>query len=225
MQFLEYNQIMKTSRQQIFEFIQAHRVVTVADISQVLQMTRANARHHLNILQEQGLVEVVGHRLMPGKGRPANLYGVSNFSLGNNLPLLLDALLHDLKNSLSQEQYDLLLHRVTIHFINQNPPGGLLSNSPTDLGKNLTQRLYDAIQFLNKLNYYARWEAHSDAPRVILDHCPYLAILDDNPELCQIDKHLIKELVNAQVVQTSKLIQDARGVPHCIFQIIGTSNF
>lgn len=215
---------MKTSRQIIFEFIQIHRVVTAADIGQAFQMTRANARHHLNILLKQGLIEIMGHLPASGKGRPANLYAVSNSSLGNNLPLLLEALLLNLKNTLTKDNYDIFLHHMTANFLDKIYEGGC-TNSKSDQNKNLTQRLFKTIQILNQHNFYARWEAHSLAPRIILDHCPYLAIIDNNPEICQVDKYLIEELVEDKVVQTSKLIKDFRGVPHCIFQIIGSTIF
>ena len=75
------------------EYIRAHRVVSAADLSRALQMTEANARHHLNFLAAQGLIMVIGHRPVQGKGRPVRLFGLSELAIGNQLEGLAKALL------------------------------------------------------------------------------------------------------------------------------------
>jgi predicted transcriptional regulator len=42
---------VKTSRQQLFDYIKNHHIVVTAEISRALNMTEANVRHHLTILQ------------------------------------------------------------------------------------------------------------------------------------------------------------------------------
>jgi len=85
--------------------------------------------------------------------------------------------------------------------------------------ENLTQRLYQTVRRLNELHYQARWEAWRGAPRLILGHCPYAAIIDQHPELCRLDAYLLEGLAGAQVEQTSKLAPDIQGALHCIFRI------
>jgi hypothetical protein len=88
-----------------------------------------------------------------------------------------------------------------------------------DRATNLTQRLAASVQRLNQMNYQARWEAHARGPRLILEHCPYAAILKSHPEMCQIDRHLLQELSGATVVQTECLALDERGAPFCRFAL------
>jgi len=83
--------------------------------------------------------------------------------------------------------------------------------------KNLTQRLTQAVQHLNQLNYQARWEAHADGPRLILGHCPYAAIIDRHPELCRIDSHLLEQLLGQPVTQNAKLMTSPQGSRYCLF--------
>jgi predicted ArsR family transcriptional regulator len=81
----------------------------------------------------------------------------------------------------------------------------------------MTQRLAKAVLRLNELGYQARWEAHSEAPHVILGHCPYALILPEHPELCQMDAHLLESLLGQPARQTKKLAVDSNGKHYCQF--------
>jgi predicted ArsR family transcriptional regulator len=201
---------MKTSRQRILEFIQKRQVVTASELSQALSMTQANARHHLNILKDQGAIEVVGQRPTPGKGRPALLYSPSTQALGDNLDQLSSALLKEALQLISKDD---LLQRTARQ----------LAQRAVSPNQNLTQKLYQAVQRLNEMHYHARWEAHADAPRMILGHCPYAAILEEHPEVCQLDAYLLESLLGSDVTQTARLEKGARGMTYCRFQIMQTN--
>jgi predicted ArsR family transcriptional regulator len=171
-------------------------------------MTEANARHHLSILKDQGLVEIIGRRTTSGKGRPACLFSPSEQALGHNLDLLASSLLDEVDCLLSPEQKQEILK----HIAKRLDGGAVTKNT-------MAQRLYHAVQHLNEYHYQARWEAHLQAPRVILGHCPYAAILPEHPELCQMDGFLLEALLNAPVRQAAKLSKDTRGAAYCMFQL------
>ena len=78
----------------------------------------------------------------------------------------------------------------------------LLPPTPTER-VNLTQRLSQAVQHLNRMSYQARWEAHAQGPRVILQHCPYAAIVEQHPEVCRMDQFLLRNLLSLPVQQLS----------------------
>ena len=181
-------------------------------------MTEANARHHLAILVEQGLVEVVGQRPAGGKGRPRQLYSPSRQALGDNLDRLADAVLAELLDGLTAEEKLSRLRKVAGRMAAQK---GTAPEKPARPGAApMTQRLYNAIQRLNDWRYQARWEAHSGAPRLILGYCPYAAILPEHPELCAFDALLLENLLDNPVEQTARLLPDGRGQPHCIFRLL-----
>jgi len=75
------------------------------------------------------------------------------------------------------------------------------------------------MQALNELNYEARWEAHADAPQVVLGHCPYAEIIDAHPELCQMDTFLLEILIGERAEQVEKLALNVRGWPYCLFRV------
>jgi predicted ArsR family transcriptional regulator len=208
---------MKTARQRVWDFIRLHKLVTTADISRGLQMTRANARHHLEILINQELVEIAGKNPTTGKGRPSIVYGISQRVLGENLNGLADALLSIMiKSGSTNERIDLYRHVAD----QMSEPEKLAS--PENFRKSgqlhLTRRLSLAVQQLNTWHYHARWEARSESPHVILGNCPYLSILSEHPELCEIDRRLIENLVDTSMEQIAKRIPDERGYPFCLFR-------
>lgn len=204
---------MKTSRQRVLEYIHTHYPVTAANLSQALKMTEANARHHLAILEERGLVQPAGQRPPQGKGRPAQLFMPSEHTLGNNLDQLAAALLEMLKRQDDPAALDAALRGLAARIAQASPA------PPAHSGESLTRRLYRAVQRLNELHYQARWEAWRGAPRLILGHCPYAAIIHQHPELCRMDTYLLQELAGARAEQTSKLTPDSKGALHCTFFI------
>ncbi len=217
---------MKTSRQRILDYIRLHRYVTAPEIGQVLRMTPANARHHLSVLADQGLVEVVSDRPGGGKGRPAKVFSLAGQTLGEGLERLTDAALDLIENGLHGNEVGaalrLLAFRLAKGASKRETNGGSLTESVAELRQSglrshLTQRLFGAVSRLNELGYAARWEARSDAPRVILGYCPYARILEDHPQLCRMDEFLLEVLLQASAKQVAKLAHDVRGAPYCMF--------
>jgi len=218
-QFRKYNDPMKTSRQRLLEYVQAHRVVTVEDLSRALRMTRANARHHLAILREQRVVDLVGLRPAQGKGRPAQLYSLSEQTQRHNLDHLVSALLQELVLSKPDNVQHSAFRDLAQRMLADALPESGSQGAPPRLHPNLTQRLYTAVRQLNEFNYQARWEAHAMAPRLIFGHCPYAAILPKHPEMCRFDGVLLEEMLGSTVTQTAKLEPDPRGAVHCVFRV------
>ncbi len=211
-----YNLPMKTSRQKVLDYIQAHSVTSAKDISQALKMTQANARHHIHILLSQGLLEKAGERQQLGKGRPMQLYRLSQQALGDNLHLLLHATLLLLSEQLGEKEYETTLEKIACYIAEtgtKNPTGTSFSSLP------LSRRLVAAIELLNQLNYQARWEAHHNGPHILLGRCPYQKILPLHPELCRIDLYLLEQITNSQMLQIEKLSKDASGATFCSFHL------
>jgi predicted ArsR family transcriptional regulator len=208
--------MMKTSRQQVLDYVIAQRVVSANDLSRAMQMTEANARHHLHILSEQGLVSVVGRRAAQGKGRPVQLFGLSEGVAGHNLDHLAAALLGELLVGLPEDEQAQMVERLAVRMLNdgERPPG---EQQPGRT--HLTQRLFQAVRHFNRFNYATRWEAHAIAPHLILGHCPYARIVGEYPELCRLDQFMIEHFVGARVEQIARLQPDRRGAQQCVFAV------
>ncbi len=211
---------MKTARQRLCDYIRQHPLVSVAELSQVMKVTEANIRYHLTILQEQGLVEEGGQKNQVAKGRPATLYKLSEQTLGHNLDCLSDALLTELFSDLSSETQREILQRTARRMLDglSKPQSGIteVNSSKT---QTLTRRLNGVIRLLNLLNYQARWEAHAEGPRLVLIHCPYKAVINTHPELCQLDRYFLQGLLDTPVVQLIRHHEDQPGLSQCLFQV------
>jgi predicted ArsR family transcriptional regulator len=216
---------MKTSRQRVLDYIRLHHYVTAVEISRILRMTPANARYHLSVLAEQGVIEVVGDRPTGGKGRPAQVFTLRSQTLGG-LEKLAAAALELLEKILSASGEDSalrLLARYLAEGGNKEVPN-IDSSTEAHAPRNqsisrphLTQRLYETVSRLIELGYAARWEARADAPHIILGNCPYARILSAHPQLCQMDEFLLEALLQTPAKQAAKLAHDSRGAPYCLF--------
>ena len=211
---------MRTARQRIFEFIRSHRLVTSEDISKGMGMTRANAHHHLQILINQELIQIVGKKPSRNKGRPAILYGLSRHSQGENVDRLADALITEFYRSPISEDRENKIRKLADKMVemgNEEATERFLKGE----GIHITKRLREAIRLFNSWHYLARWEAHADSPHIILGSCPYLSILPSHPELCDLDRYMIETLVSSPAEQVAKRTPDERGIPFCQFRLKG----
>jgi predicted ArsR family transcriptional regulator len=198
---------MKTSRQRLLQYLEKKQVATAREISLALKMTPANARHHLSILIDQGIVEVSGNRVSLGPGRPNYLYKKTKLGSKNNLKDLSRTLLQIILEDKNAQDRDSELKRIAVSFIKREDH---ISNQKS-------KRLNDVIQQLNQMNYEARWEAHHDAPHIILENCPYADIVGDIPEICRMNEFLIEELLGNKVTQSVKLEPTQSGLHRCVF--------
>lgn len=216
---------MKTTRQRILDLLESQRQATPAEIGRSLGLLPANVRHHLKILQDEGAVQVVGERRLPGRGRPQQLYASSRQALQNNYELLCSILLTHILQDLQEEQTPAFLQQLARDLLQVIPKGKNSPNrsaagaSDTSSSKALASRLVAAVQRLNTLHYEARWEAHTSAPRIIFAHCPYRQLVDGHPQLCQLDAAVLQSLLGRSVTQLEKLAQDQRGTVRCVFSL------
>lgn len=200
---------MTSTRQLILDYLKQKPIATAQEISRALDTTAANIRHHLSILTFEGAVDIVGERPTRKRGRPSQLYMLASQARQNNLGILAASLLTELSACIPEDEQLALLRSVALRL------AGRIESSP-----NLPQRLYIAVRRLNELQYRARWEAHLNAPFIILGHCPFSMILTDHPELCQIDNFILEGLLTTPVKQVEKLAIDNQGASYCRFLVL-----
>lgn len=199
----------KTARTKVLEFLEKKGVASVQEVSRVLKMTPANARHHLGLLASDGRAQVIGKVPAEGRGRPASLYAAASRSARHNLERLSDALLCESLQNIPADATQAYLARLAAR---------LLADHDVPAG-NLGQRLTHAVRHLEALGYDARWEARAEAPRLILGHCPYAAILPGHPELCQMDTYLLEQASGLGATQTARLERTPQGLTQCVFRL------
>lgn len=217
---------MKTIRQRILGLLEAQRQATSAEIARALGLPAANVRYHLKILEDEGVLQVIGNRRPPGRGRPKRIYATSRQASMHNYDLLCSVLLSQNLESLAADEAPRFLRQIAERLLQTSsvaecdrPSPEPAAGSISTPGKALASRLVAAVQRLNQLHYQARWEAHPTAPRIIFAHCPFRKLVERHPELCQLDAAMLHSLLNTPVAQLEKLAQDRRGVVRCVFSL------
>jgi len=198
------------TRTRIIDYLRKEQTASVRELARVLALTGADIRHHLSILIAADAVTVVGRR-KEARGRPVNLYALSQRMGGDNLDRLAGAILTEWLGG--QESGD---HRSESLKAIASRLAGMQAE---DEVPSLLRRLAEMVEHLNLLHYQSRWEATASGPRLILGHCPYAAIVAEHPELCIMDRYLLTAGLGSSVEQTVKLQSNAKGLLYCEFLI------
>ncbi|UYN89348.1 MAG: helix-turn-helix domain-containing protein [Anaerolineales bacterium] len=196
---------MQATRQNILDYLDARGSASAQQMAQAFGMSTQNLRRHLRILEQRGLI-AVSQPAASGRGRPQLTYSLTAQAQPDHLAGLSRALLQGLRPASLRPLAQRLLGQ----------PGGLQSQRPA---RNTSQRLVAAMRKLEPMGYRPRWEARPGGPQVVLGHCPFAAIIEQHPELCQVDAHMLEELLGADPEQASKLQPGPQGTPQCIFRI------
>jgi predicted ArsR family transcriptional regulator len=195
-------------RQRFLVYFQKNHKATADDLSRVFGVTSADVRHHLRVLKSEKLVDVVELMKGEGKGRPVKVYGLSRLARGDNLQLLVDALLNEWLGTMTSRETGLAMERLAAHLM-----GNFKQNDRDPLARKLAQ----CIDHLNRMHYNSRWEAHASGPRIIIESCPYASIISHHPELCLLDQNLLEKYLGGSFEQLAKLEKGSRNVPVCVF--------
>lgn len=204
-----YNRSMSaTTRERILEIIAQNKAASVAELSRQLHTTVANVRYHLHPLIAEQIVEAIPPANdRPQRGRPAMRFRLSAQSRPTDLARLsADLLALFLDPSQNAPERAAVLVRIA----HQRCRAASIQGAPT-------QRLNLAVEFLNQHAYQARWEARHTGPHIRLANCPFAPILGAYPELCQIDRLMLAELLGARAEIIDSYRPDS-GIPAaCVF--------
>lgn len=184
------NMSNENTRQVLIQYLLHHPARTVSEISKALHLTKADIRYHLKDLIHQGsLISLPPPDLRERRGRPAQRYQVAELALPHNLVALSSALLTS------------SIHMTEPKTDQTNRLENLAQQmaQPIPVSHTLPQRLAEALDRLRKWNYEPAWEASPQGPRIILHHCPYMALISNHPELCELDRCLITILTGVDL--------------------------
>jgi predicted ArsR family transcriptional regulator len=196
---------MQVTREKILAYLQDHPPSSAGEISRYLEMTPANIRYHLQILTDQGYVNISNRRPTGGAGRPISLYTLTPFSQGDSLKVLLRGILSQLETTESREE--------TLQQIAEK-----LIKDDGEKRSFRIQRFNEGIERLNAMQYHASWEARPQGPQVELRHCPYQDLAQDHPILCQLDEKFLRLIfgINLDLIQRRDFGKNPS--PPCIFR-------
>lgn len=206
---------MNPTQTRILQYLKPHPAAAASAISQALGMTAANIRYHLHSMEQAGLIEVEVRPLEKGRGHPVYLYHLSIQAQPHNLDCLAEILFAELMKDATPEASILLAQTLAERLIQQ---GSHLTALPLNQS-HLTQRLTGLAQAFDEFHYQARWEAHTGSPHFMFGQCPYGAIVERYPVLCQMDAFLLEKLLSRPARQVAKIGQGSPVATTCVFEI------
>jgi predicted ArsR family transcriptional regulator len=189
---------MKPTRLRILDYLIRHPDSTAGDLARVLRLSHADVRYHLNLLHDEGAVQITG-RQRRGRGRPGRRYRLTADAPQERSDLLVNALLAVITPELAPSDREALLQQVARRLIEENPP-------PAE-AQPVSQREHGvsgahvirAVEHLNRLGYRARWEARHGSPTLILAHSPFSNIEASFPWLKRLDDLLVELILGVPV--------------------------
>jgi len=201
---------MAPTRTKILAFLEKRGSASAIELSHALQLTPANIRHHLRVLQKEGVVIAIRVDRTHERGRPAYLFALREQQKAHNLDRLCGAFLQHLRAAASPHEKDSVLRSIAQQ---------MAAMKPTSPALTLTQRLMATMKTLNEMSYKASWEAHRESPTIKFAHCPYASIIDSFPELCQIDQYLLEALMQCSIETVSTQESTPTGEFICRFRL------
>ncbi len=201
---------MVSTREKILAFLERRGTASAVELSKALKLTSANIRHHLRILQNEGVIVPLRVGQTSGRGRPAYLYALRDQQKAHNLERLCSALLQYLRSAGTSHELDMQLRSIAQE---------LVAKKATSTTMSITQRLIITTNILNEMSYRASWEAHREAPTIKFSHCPYASIVDSFPELCQIDRYLLETLMHLPIETLTTREISPTGETICRFRL------
>lgn len=177
----------KNTSQQILGYLSENPNATVRQISRALQVTAADVRYHLSNLLEQNLVNISANNKVSQRGRPARSYTLSHQARPNNILSLARAAL-----SLLFCESPKLEKETLQQIANQLFP------TQSEFPSSFTSKIIQLINRLNLTGYVARWEARPNGPRIFFANCPYRQLLNQFPQLCEVDRLILQNQLSAE---------------------------
>ena len=191
---------MNGKRQQIVEILKRTGSATVEELSESLGINSVTVRHHLDVLQSEGLIAepLIQHRSTAG--RPQYKYALSaaaNKVFPKNYNGLAGQLLEEIKSRHDAREIKVIFEDMG-HRIAAELPAAVT-------GETTEQRLDRITDFLNQKGYLAHWKNSEEGIMLYTCNCPYNGLVEKHPELCAMDVSLMASLTGA--------------VPQCVCRI------
>ena len=203
---------MQSTRQRILDYLKNNQYVTAPQLAAALDKTQANIRYHLDVLQKDGHIELIGFEPQKGAGRPTSIFMLTKEYQEDALDHLASALL----------EVAIPTHRPNLRTRQLQKIVDKLIQFPPPPQRSITLKISGAVQRLEEMQYKARWEAHQSSPKILFTQCPYAKIIHQHPELCEMDALMISSLTGLECQQELKISRTQNGPDHCQFALLLT---
>jgi predicted ArsR family transcriptional regulator len=184
---------MQSTRQEILEILKEETQATVEDLATRLELTPMTIRHHLNVLQAQGLVAATTVRRSQRVGRPRLVYTLTEQAddlFPQSYGELALHLVSEIKEAMGPEETEAVFRRIAERISQEAPP-------PIP-GQSFEERLDQVTDFLGQQGFVMRWERDDDGYVLANINCPYRQVTRQHPEVCVMDAVLLRQLLGVE---------------------------
>jgi len=207
---------MQKTRERILYILKMRGAATVEELSEELGLTPVTIRHHLDVLNREGLISSPEPLRKPGPGRPQYLYRLTEAAshlFPKHYDLLAMELLSEVAESVSSEELDRILDRIAQRIADR---AGIRRDA------DLAERLRATVGFLNENGYMASTD-EDGAGRVLLHiaNCPYERVAKHRFEPCALDARVLTLLLGYEPPRITSSVS-AEG-NRCTYVVSGPS--
>jgi DeoR family transcriptional regulator, suf operon transcriptional repressor len=197
---------MQDTRRHILEILKNHSEATVDEVVDELRQRRSDhitpvtVRHHLKILQDEGMVDSGKMRQRTSPGRPQHVYYLTERGLAyfpGNYQRLVETLLRQMESNLPPGGVNVILEGVATSMAET----ACIPQAP------LEERLSAVVEYLNRSGYEAHYEPAENGYVLATCNCPYHHLSRETDSLCQMDMRLISNLLGVVPRLISRIAQ------------------
>jgi predicted ArsR family transcriptional regulator len=195
---------MQSTRQEILDILRQERQATVEDLAERLGLTPMTIRHHLNVLQAQGLVVTAQVRRIQTVGRPRLLYTLTEAAdelFPQGYRELARYLVSEVKETMGPEGTQTIFRRMADRIARDAPP-------PVP-GRSLEERLEQVSLHLKRLGFLFTWTKTDEGFLLTNTNCPYRRVAQEHAEVCVMDMMLLRRLLGVDPKQISHMREGA----------------
>ncbi|WNF36359.1 metalloregulator ArsR/SmtB family transcription factor [Bacillaceae bacterium IKA-2] len=202
-----------STKDQILNLLKVNKQLTVAEMSNNLDITEMAVRRHLNTLERDNIIET--SLLRQAMGRPTNVYFLTKTGQEmfprNYAPLTVD-LLRDIEDLSGQEMVEQLFERRKDRM--KEKYGARI----TELNS-LEDKVAELARLQNENGYMVEWEKDSEGSYLFKEYnCPISEIAQEYPVACSCELALFQELLGTDEVDC-EVCMAIDSESHCFYKI------
>jgi len=205
-------------QQDIVKLLRRHGSMTVEDLSRALGVTSVAVRHHLDVLEAEGLLASEPERRAAApasanrRGRPRRFYHLTEAAddlFPKNYSGLVQVILEHLETSGGAESVEEVFRARRL---------GIEADLRKRLdGEELAKRVAAVAELQDRSGYMADWEAREDGSFILREHnCAICKVARRFPQVCSNELQLIQNVTQAEVVREQHI---ASGDSICSYRI------
>lgn len=200
---------MQETRTQILEILQKDGRATVRQLARRLNLSIGTLRHHVRVLERDGLLS--REKLRQQVGRPQLRFHLSakgRASFPKRYDSLSSSLLSQIKDSMGAEELLAMLNRMVQNIMSKH--------DPSQRGSTQEERADFLVKVLRGEGFVANWELLDGEVRITQHTCPYHDVVQEHPEVCHLDTQIITRILDRPMKRTSCM---AGGDHACCFEV------